>query len=738
MAILLEEPRVEQEQKSTIQFPGIPSVQDGLEAVGWVESHISQAACAVAEFSGGKENLWGERVLLLEPESEFSSASACEGFALAGGRVTNFTSGQGLIRMKAALHSIAGKRLPMVFHCGHEDVMGVADCGWGMLFARNAQEAADLALISRRTAEYSETPFLNVQDGFLTTHTIESLRLPEPEMMRAYIEAPSSRLRSLFDSADPMASGCVQNQKRYSRVKPALQAAMGEFAAVTGRRYDLLNLYRMEDAEYAIVGMGTMMETAAATVDTLRSQGIRVGTCAVTSFRPFPGEELARALDGLIAVTVVERTDNPLAESNPLTMELKSALVCAGLEHMPEIHSAVGGLGGSEIRPGHFTAIVQNMISVGFRSAALGVHHLDEIEMGEDPDVRPPGAFSLRGHSTGGFGSVTINKIIATAAAELFDLNAQAFARCGSEKYYLTLAPQPVRLHAELTTVDFVAVQNPQALAVSNPLDGLDEGGIVYLQSSERPENIWQSLPAAAQRIIRERRLRLYTLDAARIAKETTEEGMALLGAFLRLAPFREKAELTENELFDSLDRVLAKYFGKQGKKVNARNLAVARRGYREVAEVLSGEVRGETLNGKAPRHWESAADSGAGMLIPRGYCDRLVFAYTLGREAEIEADEFAARSLMPASSAASRSFRHLAPEAKAKLDLAVYDRGLELLHRLPETPARFINEKALGDMMLAQRSILHTGGAGTALRMMLSATEFRPRGRRGRHRHVH
>ena len=139
------------------------------------------------EFANGKKNLWGEPVQFLEPESEHSSASACEGFALAGGRVTNFTSGQGLILMKEVLYVISGKRLPVVFHvgaraltshslnvhCGHDDVMGVADCGWGMLFGRNAQEAADLALIARAAAEESETPFLNIQDGFLTTHTLE-------------------------------------------------------------------------------------------------------------------------------------------------------------------------------------------------------------------------------------------------------------------------------------------------------------------------------------------------------------------------------------------------------------------------------------------------------------------------------------------------------------------------------------------------------------------------------------
>ena len=189
------------------QFPGIPTTSDGAGMVVWVETHITQGACAYpitssttmgggyqVEVANGSRNLWGEELAFIEPESEHSAASTCEGFAVAGGRVTNFTSGQGLILMKEVLYTISGKRLPIVFHigaraitshslnvhAGHDDVYGVADCGWGVLYARNAQEAGDLALISRRIAEDSETPILNVQDGFLTTHTIENVRLPEP------------------------------------------------------------------------------------------------------------------------------------------------------------------------------------------------------------------------------------------------------------------------------------------------------------------------------------------------------------------------------------------------------------------------------------------------------------------------------------------------------------------------------------------------------------------------------
>src|SRR5437588_4860264 len=157
--------------------------------VVWVETHITQGACAYpitssttmgggyqAEVANGVKNLWGDELMFFEPESEHSAASVCEGFAVAGGRVTNFTSGQGLVLMKEVLYTISGKRLPVVFHigaraltsqslnvhAGHDDVMSVRDCGWGMVFAKNAQDAGDLALISRRAAEDSHTPFFSV------------------------------------------------------------------------------------------------------------------------------------------------------------------------------------------------------------------------------------------------------------------------------------------------------------------------------------------------------------------------------------------------------------------------------------------------------------------------------------------------------------------------------------------------------------------------------------------------
>src|SRR3954462_2921491 len=216
---------VREAPSSQREFPGIPTTCDGAEAVVHVETRVCQAAGAYpitssttmgggfnAAVMNGSTNLWGDPLLFFEPESEHSAASVCEGFAVAGGRVTNFTSGQGLVLMKEVLYTISGKRLPLLMnigaraltsqglnvHAGHDDLMSVADCGWGMLFARNAQQAGDFCLICRRAAEASSTPFFNAQDGFLTAPPGETVRLLEGEFMKEFVGSPKEKLLNLM------------------------------------------------------------------------------------------------------------------------------------------------------------------------------------------------------------------------------------------------------------------------------------------------------------------------------------------------------------------------------------------------------------------------------------------------------------------------------------------------------------------------------------------------------------
>ncbi|HET6746262.1 MAG TPA: 2-oxoacid:acceptor oxidoreductase family protein, partial [Candidatus Limnocylindria bacterium] len=465
---------------------------DGSEAAAHVEIRISEAACAYpitpsttmaavfqAAVADGRANLWGTPLAFIEPESEHSSASAAEGFALAGGRVTNFTAGQGLILMKEVLYVIAGKRLPAVFHvgaraltsqglnihAGHDDVMGVADTGWGILFARNAQEVADLTAIARRAAEACETPFLVVQDGFLTTHTLQDVFLPEDALLTAYVGDPRQRLRSYFEPDEALMTGVVQNQDSYmkgrigqrafyEKLGSAVQEAMDAWSAATGRSYGPIATHRVEDADEILVSMGTMAESSIAVVDHLRRQGRRVGAVAITSFRPFPADELLDSLRNARAVAVVERTDEPAAHDNPLTREVKAVLADHAADGfaVPRVLSASAGLGSRDVSAGDLIAVFDWLSDPDAlhsrRHAVLGIKHPLALAQAS-LELRPRGAYSLRGHSIGGFGSVTTNKIVASLVADLFGLHVQAYPRYGSEKkglpttYYLTIAQEP-------------------------------------------------------------------------------------------------------------------------------------------------------------------------------------------------------------------------------------------------------------------------------------------------------
>lgn len=627
---------------------GPRAVVDGSEAVVWVEKHVSQGACAypitpttnmgalyAAAVADGARNLWDEPLVFLEPESEHSSASAAEGFALAGGRVTNFTSGQGLVLMKEVLYTISGKRLPAVFHvgaraltshslnvhAGHDDVMAVADCGWGILFARNVQQAADLALIARRAAENAHTPFLCCQDGFLTTHTLESIELPSPELMKEYAGDPGVRVPCLMDPHRPVMSGVVQNQDSYMKGKVAQRAftdralafvreAMDVHAAATGRPLAPVLSHGMDGAEVAIVALGSMVETAMAAADWMRAHtALRVGVVQVVCFRPFPTADVVRALEGVRAVAVVERMDNPLAQSNPLAAEIKAAFADAltgqpGLPHvsrMPRIHGGIAGLGSRDVRPGHFVAVAKSLYERGPSTFVLGVDHALALPLELDPDVRPAGAFSMRGYSVGGFGSVTTNKVIATVTADLFDLHVQAYPFYGSEKkglptrYFLTAAPEPVRTHCELRQVDFVPLNSLNAFHLGDPLEGLAEGGTVFVQTPETDaRRVWADVPPYARRTIRDRHLRLVHVDAAGIAAEIASrpdlrvrmQGIVLLGVFLRATPFAEERGLDRESLFAAVQRSLQKTFGKRGERVVRDNLECVKRGYEGVLEV--------------------------------------------------------------------------------------------------------------------------------------------------------
>ena len=449
----------------------------------------------------------------------------------------------------------------------------------------------------------------------------KSVRLLEPAFMKEFVGDPKEKLINLMDPKNPVMSGVVQNQDSYmkgkmaqrwfyERCEPALQEAFDLFHRKTGRRYGLVEAYRCEDADYIIVGMGCYMETCRAVVDHLREKGIDAGSLTVFAFRPFPAKQIVQALQHCRAFTVIERMDDPLSTAgNHLTREIKAAFCDAmtgqngheRITRLPRIYSGAAGLGSRDVRPGDLIAAFDNMIHDGRDFFCLGIDHPLALKVKEDPDLRPPHGFSMRGHSVGGFGSVTTNKVIATIAGNVFGKDVQAYPKYGSEKkglpttYYLTIADSHINMHCELERVDLLCINDPTAILSPLTLHGLMPGGAVFMQSPHAdPYEVWKRIPEANRQAIRASKNRVFYCDMVSIAREMASEadlqmrmqGIVLLGAFLKLTPYARDAEMADEQVYAGVEKALRKYFGKRGDQVVQDNLNCVRRGYSETKEI--------------------------------------------------------------------------------------------------------------------------------------------------------
>ena len=258
--------------------------------------------------------------------------------------------------------------------------------------------------------------------------------------------------------------------------------------------------------------------------------------------------------------------DDPLSTTgNHLTREIKAAFCDAmtgqngqaKIDRVPRIYSAAAGLGSRDVRPGDVIAAFHNMMKPrGQDFFCVGIDHALALKRTEDPDLRPKGGFSMRGHSVGGFGSVTTNKIIATIGGNVFGKDVQAYPKYGSEKkglpttYYLTIADSHIMMHSELEHVDLLCINDTTAILSPHTLDGLQPNGVIFMQSPYAdPAEVWKRIPAQVQKIIRDRKVRVCYTDMVKIAREVASradlqmrmQGIVLLGAFLRLTPYAKR-----------------------------------------------------------------------------------------------------------------------------------------------------------------------------------------------------
>lgn len=303
-------------------------------------------------------------------ESEHSAMSTCIGAQAAGARAISATSSCGLIYMAEMLYVAASNRLPITLAVScralsgpininndHSDAMSVRDAGWLMLFSETNQEAYDNYLMAMRIGEKVQLPIMICQDGFITSHAIENIELVETRQVKTFVGQYRPE-HSLLKS--PMAVGAYATPVYYMEAKRAQAQAMidakdvirsvsVEFAEMTGREYGLIEKYRMDDAEEAILIIGSSAGTAKEAINELRAAGKRVGMVKLRSFRPFPSEDIADALRNVKVFAAMDKDDSFNAHCGPIYAETCAALFENGV-HDPKGISYIYGLGGRDVR----------------------------------------------------------------------------------------------------------------------------------------------------------------------------------------------------------------------------------------------------------------------------------------------------------------------------------------------------------------------------------------------------
>ena len=306
-------------------------------------------------------------------ESEHSAMSACIGAEAAGARAMTATSANGLSLMWEMIYIASSLRLPIVLslvnravsgplniHNDHSDAMGVRDAGWVMLFSENNQEAYDNTIMAHRIAEHKDVqlPLMVCQDGFITSHSIENIELIEDDKVKEFVGEYHPE-HYLLNSKEPIAVGPLdlqaylfehkfQQAEAMRNAKKVILDVSKDFEKMTGRHYSLFEEYNMEDAEIAIVCMNSTAGTTKFVVDKLREKGIKAGLLKIRVYRPFPGEEVAKALEHVKAVAVLDKADSLNAIGGALFEDVVSSLY-VNKKDVPVVNY-VYGIGGRDTK----------------------------------------------------------------------------------------------------------------------------------------------------------------------------------------------------------------------------------------------------------------------------------------------------------------------------------------------------------------------------------------------------
>jgi pyruvate-ferredoxin/flavodoxin oxidoreductase len=604
---------------------GPRAVMDGNEAVAQVAYRVNEV-CAIfpitpsspmAELAdewaaAGRPNLWGTVPVVQEMQSEAGAAGALHGALQAGALTTTFTASQGLLLMIPNMYKIAGELSPCVFHVAarsvathalsifgdHSDVMATRATGFALLSAGSVQEAHDGALISQLSTLRSRIPFVHFFDGFRTSHELNTLQPLSEDQMRAMLDEQSIRAHRAraLNPEHPFIRGTAQNPDTFfqgrERINPfyaqtpqIVQAVMDEFAALTGRRYRLFDYDGGADAERVIILMGSAAETARAAAAALRERGERVGVLQVRLYRPFAREALRAALPASCrAIAVLERTKEPGAPGEPLYLDVVEALRESSRDGSHEtIRHIIGGrfgLASKDFTPAMAKAVFDELASgtprYGFTVGIDDDLSHTSLSVDHDFPIEPPGVLGAVFYGLGADGTVGANKNSVRIIAGHTGLHAQGYFVYDSHKAgartvsHLRFGPSAIRAPYLLSAAAFVACHEFGLLFRQDVLRIAATGATVLLNSPYDAAGTWRRLPRPVQQQILGRRLRVFVIDATRVAAEaglSNRTNTVLQTCFFALAGI-----LPREQAIGHIKQAIRDSYAEQGETVVEQN----------------------------------------------------------------------------------------------------------------------------------------------------------------------
>lgn len=576
-----------------------------------------------------RKNLWGTVPSIVEMESEAGAAGAVHGALQTGSLATTFTASQGLLLMIPNMFKIAGELTPCVFHIAaralaaqglsifgdHGDVMACRATGFAMLCGANTQEAPDMAAIAHASTLESRVPFINFFDGFRTSHEVGKIADISDDTLRAMIDqklVDEFHARGLTPDA-PVVRGTAQNpdvyfqgretvNKYYNAVPGIVKKAMKKFGELTGRCYDLVEYVGSPTATRVIVIMGSGAEACWETVQALKDD---VGVLKVRLYRPFPAEDFVAALPKSVKkIAVLDRTKEPGSQGEPLLQDVIQALADASAHGllpfaMPKVVGGRYGLGSKEFTPAMAKGVCDELAKdepmTGF---AVGVE--DDVtgkSIPYDPTFSTESDTVTRCmfYGLGSDGTVGANKDAIKIIGKHTDLYVQGYFVYDSKKSgsstvsHLRFGTTPIHSTYLITSANFIALHQPSLLNTFDFLKNAAPGATFLMNTAVEPAKVWDSLPARMQKQILDKGIKMYCIDAFKVAKATGMGGR--INMIMQTCFFKLSGVIPADEAIGYIKEAIRKTYGKKGEEVVAKNIAAVDATLENLHEVLLGST---------------------------------------------------------------------------------------------------------------------------------------------------